>query len=68
MRTNRGDLPALPTGEQPVIERASAGSVVADTFGGRIHVEWDASATVTPLGQLGDSAQCAGQEPTFFRQ
>jgi hypothetical protein len=52
MGTNRGDLPALPTGEQPVIERASAGSVVADTFGGRIHVEWDASATVTPLGQL----------------
>jgi hypothetical protein len=26
--------------------------VVADTFAGRIHVEWDNSATVTPLGQL----------------
>jgi hypothetical protein len=25
---------------------------VADTFAGRIHVEWDDSATVTPLGQL----------------
>jgi len=25
---------------------------VADTFAGRIHVEWDNSATVTPLGQL----------------
>jgi hypothetical protein len=25
---------------------------VADTFAGRIHVEWDGSATVTPLGQL----------------
>jgi hypothetical protein len=23
-----------------------------DTFGGRIHVEWDPSAAVTPLGQL----------------
>ena len=48
----RGDLPGLPTGEQPVIERMSAGPVVADTFAGRIHVEWDNGATVTPLGQL----------------
>ena len=23
-----------------------------DTFGGRIHVEWDPAAAVTPLGQL----------------
>ncbi len=52
MSTIRRDLPALPTGEQPVVERGSAGPVVADTFGGRIHVEWDNSATVTPLGQL----------------
>ncbi len=27
-------------------------SVTLDTFGGRIHVEWDPSAAVTPLGQL----------------
>ena len=27
-------------------------SVALDTFGGRIHVEWDPSAAVTPLGQL----------------
>lgn len=26
--------------------------VALDTFGGRIHVEWDPSAAVTPLGQL----------------
>ncbi|HJZ15458.1 MAG TPA: transposase [Stellaceae bacterium] len=52
MSTIRGDLPALPTGEQPVVEQGSAGPVVADTFAGRIHVEWDNSATVTPLGQL----------------
>jgi hypothetical protein len=26
--------------------------VVVDTFGGRIHVEWDPTAAVTPLGQL----------------
>ena len=41
-----------PMGEQPVVEWMSAGPVVADTFAGRIHVEWDNSATVTPLGQL----------------
>ena len=29
-----------------------AGSVAVDTFGGRIHVEWDPQAAVTPLGQL----------------
>src|ERR1700738_2693964 len=52
MVRKRGDLPGLPTGEQPVIERMSAGPVVADTFAGPIHVEWDNSATVTPLGQL----------------
>jgi hypothetical protein len=30
----------------------TAGPVVVDTFGGRIHVEWDPTAAVTPLGQL----------------
>jgi hypothetical protein len=29
-----------------------AGPVSLDTFGGRIHVEWDPGAAVTPLGQL----------------
>ena len=28
------------------------GAIALDTFGGRIHVEWDPSAAVTPLGQL----------------
>jgi hypothetical protein len=39
-------------GDQPVVEQISAGPVVADTFAGRIHVEWDNSAPVTPLGQM----------------
>src|SRR6202521_2496552 len=52
MRTNREDLPALPMGKQPVVEPVSAEPVVADTFAGRVHVEWDDRATVTPLGQL----------------
>ena len=40
---------AHPAGEQPEIEEWSA---IADTFGGRVHVEWDAAEPVTPLGQL----------------
>ena len=36
-------------GEQPTVEPCSA---VADTFAGRVHVEWDATAPVTPFGQL----------------
>ena len=28
------------------------GAITLDTFGGRIHVEWDPAAAVTPLGQL----------------
>ena len=38
-----------PEGEQPEVETWSA---VADTYGGRVHVEWDATAPVTPFGQL----------------
>ena len=26
--------------------------IAVDTYGGRVHVEWDHNATVTPLGQL----------------
>jgi Transposase DDE domain group 1 len=52
MSTNHGALPALPMGEQPGVERGSAPSVVAETFAGRVHVEWDETARVTPLGQL----------------
>ena len=29
-----------------------AGPVAVDTFGGRVHVEWDPQAAVTPLGQV----------------
>jgi hypothetical protein len=31
---------------------SSRAPIALDTFGGRIHVEWDPSAAVTPLGQL----------------
>jgi Transposase DDE domain group 1 len=29
-----------------------AGSIAVDTFAGRVHVEWDPAAAVTPLGQV----------------
>jgi hypothetical protein len=38
-----------PTGEQPQVEEWSA---TADTFAGRVHVEWDATAPVTLFGHL----------------
>ena len=44
--------PALsphPAGEQLSVEDWSA---MADTFAGRVHVEWDRGGLVTPLGQL----------------
>jgi hypothetical protein len=38
-----------PAGEQPAVEESST---TADTFAGRVHIEWDAEAPVTPFGQL----------------
>src|SRR5512132_1147207 len=48
-----GSLPAHPAGEQSSVEcLPKAVGLWADTFGGRVHVEWDSSAAATPLGQL----------------
>ena len=48
--------PALidhPLGEQPLGDRSLKEAPVAvETFGGRVHVEWDRQAPVTVLGQL----------------
>src|SRR5947208_3775846 len=49
MGTETTSLVVHPEGEQPEIETLSA---VADTYAGRVHVEWDAAAPVTPFGQL----------------
>jgi hypothetical protein len=49
MSTEQRSLVAHPAGEQPKVD---AWSATADTFAGRVHVEWDAEAPVTPLGQL----------------
>jgi hypothetical protein len=52
MATNREVIPAVPMGEQPAVEAMTAKGAVADTFAGRVHIEWDETARVTPLGQL----------------
>ena len=49
MSTEQRGLVAHPLGEQPAVDPWSA---TADTFAGRVHVEWDSEAPVTPLGQL----------------
>ena len=49
MGTDLSESIVHPTGEQPKVEEWSA---VADTFAGRVHIEWDTTAPVTPLGQL----------------
>jgi hypothetical protein len=49
METQEQDVVAHPLGEQPMAEGRSA---IADTFAGRVHIEWDTTAPVTPFGQL----------------
>jgi hypothetical protein len=49
METEHHSIVAHPPGEQPSVEVRSA---IADTFAGRVHVEWDPTAPVTALGQL----------------
>ena len=49
MEATEAGLVVHPEGEKPEVEGWSA---VADTFAGRVHVEWDSTAPVTPFGQL----------------
>ena len=47
------DQSAHPAGERKSTALVPApGPVAVDTFGGRVHVQWDPQAAVTPLGQL----------------
>jgi hypothetical protein len=41
-----------PEGEQPLVEVPDDQPVPIDTYGGRIDIEWDPRAPVTPLGQM----------------
>jgi hypothetical protein len=49
MKTSHTSQIIHPAGEAP---RLPSGPLPVDTYGGRIHVEWDPQAAVTPLGQL----------------
>src|SRR5438309_11976034 len=54
MSTDRAVTARHPAGEQPSVEYGKKRSVIADTFAGRVHVEWEKGegASMTPLGQL----------------
>src|SRR5216683_1641209 len=43
---------AHPAGEQLPMEVAVEGPVTAETFAGRVHLEWEPAASVTTMGQL----------------
>src|ERR1700761_6688178 len=49
MRTDLSEWIAHPVGEKPEVEERPEG---ADTFAGHVHIKWDTTASVTPLGQL----------------
>jgi hypothetical protein len=51
--TSKTGVPAVhPAGEQPTVELASDDPVTAETFAGRVHLEWEPAAPVTTMGQL----------------
>ena len=53
MDTNRSLEQIHPQGESELAKTGvSNPAVFVDTYGGRVHVEWDPQASVTPLGQL----------------
>ena len=53
MSKTSSTLPAHPAGEQPlVVPTEASGTTTLDTFAGPVRIEWDRSATMTPLGQL----------------
>ena len=45
-------VPAHPVGGQSLVERLGDQPIPVDTYAGRIHVEWDPDAPVTPMGQM----------------
>ena len=47
------------------VEEAGESGAIADTYGGRVHVEWAPTAAVTPLGQLPFFAEFLKQTGLF---
>ncbi len=53
MKSKREVTSSHPMGESEMVPLAGARQAVAvDTYGGRVHVEWDPQAAVTGMGQL----------------
>src|SRR5687768_12654428 len=56
MRAEAGALEDHPTGESELVAKLLSAELVqrlaVETGGGRLHVEWDPQAPVTPMGQL----------------
>ncbi len=45
--------PNHPLGESNKVQKKPLSSAIeVETFAGKVHVEWDPTATVTPIGQL----------------
>jgi hypothetical protein len=41
-----------PPGEQPLVDLFGDRPVSVDTYAGRVHIEWDPDAAMTPMGQM----------------
>ncbi len=53
MSKSRGAIQLHPLGEpQNAIAKQSRGSQAVDTYGGKVHLRWDAGAAVTAYGQM----------------
>jgi hypothetical protein len=52
MKHNYGPLGIHRVGEQPLVEEDFPAGVEIDSFQGKVQVEWDPEAALTPLGQL----------------
>lgn len=51
--------PAHPLGESNLpVELGLPKDIEVDTYAGKLHIEWDPDAAVTPIGQLPFFIQC----------
>lgn len=54
MQTESNPTEIHPKGERQLqAHEAMSDPIVVDTFGGRVHIQWDPQAPATPFGQLG---------------
>ena len=57
-----------PTGDQALSTRNLISEAVeVDTYAGKLHVEWDSNAAVTPMGQLPFFIFCLFWEMVIYK-